>query len=87
MLCCVAAVLVFSVPSGVSGQMSGSAVGGLRRHRSNEHLFGSVSTSGVACTCGGLGWFSGLCGGRGGGGRREGVGVCLCTGLVQSILS
>lgn len=86
MLCCVAAVLVFSVPLGVSGQMSGPAVGGLRRHRSNEHLFGSVSTSGAAGTCGGLGWFAGPCGGRGGG-WREGVGVCLCTGLVQSILS
>ena len=39
---------------GVPGQMSGPTVGGLRRHRSNEHLFGSVSTRDCLLWCVGL---------------------------------
>ena len=71
-LCCVRCCLVPRALLGVPGQMSSPAVGGLRRHHSNEHLFGSVSTRDCLLWCVGLhvgrgGWRQE---GRGGGGRR-----------------
>ena len=64
---CVLLPSVSSLPLDVPGQMSTPVVGGLRRHRSNEHLVGSVSTSGAAALVVVLLWCAGQRVGVGGG--------------------